>query len=1138
MLGASFLTYKLFHESDSNILLLVSNTYELNKLYNFLSSIIDHERIIIIPSDELVRVEYLSSSKELIAEQIFGINSLIDAKHKIIITTPSMAYRFLPSKELFKNNRITLKLGDRISFNLLREKLIKLGYTRVNKIDASLQFSIRGDIIDIFSLNYQNPIRIEFFDDDIESIRFFDISSQTSYEQVNSITILPASLNLLYDDEILNAKEKILNQFERDKDHLTQLQKEQIEAAILDDIEEISNGFLTSKNYKYFGFLQGFHTQLADYLNDHIVITTNENEFLKSSSILFDEARMFLDDLHQGGKTISHLSYYQNTIDIYSGAKNIYILNTFYIHRNSISIDIKNPFLGTSKERNTLAIIKSYSDLKYKLFLIVSNQQQIDSLKLCLDELHLNFSISDNLEIDEEKDIIISVGKISSGYQLESEKIAVLTSYELFGYKKKKSAYSSKFKEGVILGSYLELERGDYVVHEFNGIGQFIGITTLEVHGRHEDYLEILYAKGDKVYVPLYQFNLIRKYVGKDGKIPSLSNLSTEKWTKTKERVKEKVNDLALRLLDLYQSRKKIDGFSFNRDDEIQEEFEARFDHDLTKDQLKSLNEIKNDMESTIPMDRLLCGDVGFGKTEVAFRAAMKAILSGKQVCFLCPTTLLSKQHYEVSLERFEGFGVRIALLSRLKSEKENNDTISGVESGEIHLVIGTHKLLNDKVKFKNLGLLIIDEEQRFGVEQKEKIKEKTRSIDCLTLSATPIPRTLQSTLIGLKNVSTIETPPNERMPIQTYVVPYDEGVIKELIKRELSRNGQIFYVFNSIDRIYEKARRLELLVPECKIGIIHGKMEKDDVDDIMDDFYKGNLDLLLATTIIENGIDVRNANLILIENADHFGLAQLYQIKGRVGRGDRMAFAYLMINNYKTLTEQSKQRLKSIQDFTELGSGYKIAQRDLLIRGAGDILGPQQAGFIDEVGIDMYLRLLNEAIEENKTGNKNINKIESISNLNIDAYIPSSYASDTDKVELYQKILECHDIYKLNELRNYMRDMYGKIPLNTEYLIKKRKIDIYLSNKHCFEKCIENIKNTTLTLSNEFANINNIGSSLFTSLITLTNKINITYKNKVLAIEISKQEGRTDTLLKVMEIVIKLYNSYIKVEELNYENR
>ena len=725
----------------------------------------------------------------------------------------------------------------------------------------------------------------------------------------------------------------------------------------------------------------------------------------------------------------------------------------------------------------------------------------------------IEYSSTDGYEIDEKYRVTITTKFFPTSIEFLKNPAILVSSRELFADKNKVRTYSTRFKQGKILESVDDLEPGDYVVHEKYGIGRFNKIETVEVDGKHSDYIEVSYANNDKLYIPLYQFNLIRKYVGKEGAVPKLTNINTKSWEKTKKRIKERVNDLADRLLKLYQERANEPGFAFLKDDEIQKAFESDFKHELTPDQKKSIDEIKKDMESPHPMDRLLCGDVGFGKTEVAFEVTMKAILSEKQVLILCPTTVLAMQHYKVAQKRFKNFKINIALFTRMQTAKEQTEILKGAKNGEINLIIGTHKALGNKLEFKDLGLLIIDEEQRFGVEQKEKIKEKYKNIDCLTLSATPIPRTLQSSLIGLKNISKIETPPNERLPIQTYVINYDEDVISELIKRELSRRGQIYYVYNDIDGLYKKQITLQAMVPEARIGIIHGKMDKEDVDIIMDSFYEGEIDLLLSTTIIENGIDVRNANLLLIENADKFGLAQLYQIKGRVGRGDKIGYAYLMIRPNKESAPQSKKRLKAIQDFTELGSGYKIAQRDLLIRGAGDILGKEQAGFIDEVGIDLYIRLLNETIKKKEGKAPKINQKPIKSLQSIDAYIPQTFAENDNKIEIYQKIISINNVDELNKYQEVLTDQYGKLPNNVELLFKKREIDIYFAGDP-FDSYNDYKDRIDIKLTSDFSNINGIGSTLFTALIIYINKIKVSYRERQINISVLKISDWLETLI------------------------
>ena len=1123
--GTILLTLKKYNESNRNIFIYAANNYDANNIYNKLSSLIDEKNIILLPGDDLIRVEYISESKEIRSELIYGLYQIRHAEHSIIIATPSTLFRYYPSIKTFDESFLELHVGDDVDINELKSKLSELGYICVSKIDQSLEYASRGGVIDVFSLNYDSPIRIEFFDTVIESIRLFKIETQISYEKLDKAIIIPATINLLTSEEKTKAKNKIEFQLSKDLLNKEDGEKDEFEANVNEDINEILNNSFSNKYYKYYGFLQENYTELLDFAKNYEIIVCNNEDFKKSKNLLFEEATKFLLELFEKNKNISHLSYFNERASIYKNSLSNTYLESFYVNKDDVSIPLRSLTYIDPKGTTPLVILETLIKSRNKILIVYHSNDELKQIKNLLEELSLNYEETLNYSISDSSDVSLCEGSFNVSFELIKEHFILLASDDLLYDKRKIKAYSTHFKKGKVLESYEELEPGDYVVHEKYGIGKFIKIETIELQGKHNDYLEIAYANNDKLYVPLYQFNLIRKFVGKEGATPRLTNLNSNQREKTKKKIKDKVNDLADRLLTLYQQRASICGFSFKKDDEIQEAFEKEFDHTLTLDQQTSIKEIKADMEAPYPMDRLLCGDVGFGKTEVALEACMKAILSEKQVCFLCPTTVLSMQHYKVALNRFKDFKINIKLLNRMCTTKETNEILKGVKDGSVNLLIGTHKTLNNKVVFKDLGLLIIDEEQRFGVEQKEKIKEKYPNIDVLTLSATPIPRTLQSSLVGLKSISRIETAPIERLPIQTYVVNYDEGLIKELIKRELARNGQVYYIFNDTYRIYEKRLILQNLIPEARIDIIHGKMDKESVDEVMNEFYEGKIDVLLATTIVENGIDVRNANLLLVEDADKFGLSQLYQIKGRVGRSDKIAYAYLMIKGNKSLTEESKKRLKAIQDFTELGSGYKIAQRDLLIRGAGDILGKEQAGFIDEVGIDMYIRLLNETIAERqgkleKSPTKDIHALQ-----DIDAYVPKSFAKNDEKIEIYQKILDCKDLAKLYLLKDTLKDQFGQLPQSVELLFIKREISIYLDQEE-FEGYHEYPKRIDLILSKKFSDIKGIGTTLFTSFLKLVNKLKLAYRDKLIYISINKDGDWVKTLIEVLKTISQIYKS------------
>ena len=1133
IIGTVLLALKKYNETDANVFIYAANNYDANSIFNKLSSLIDEDKIVLLPGDDLIRVEYISESKEVKSELIYGLYKIRHSKHSIVIVTPSTLYRYYPSVKTFDDSFIEIHVGDDLNINDFKNKLSELGYISVSKIDQSMEYASRGGVIDVFSLNYEDPIRIEFFDTVIESIRLFKIETQTSYKKLDNAILIPATINLLTEEEKAKTKNKILNQLNKDLLNKREEDKEELIANVNEDIEQILNNSFSNKYYKYLSFLLEKPAELTDFADNFIVIVANNQDFNKAKSLLFEEATKFLLELHDKNKNISHLSYFNERASIFKGSLETTILEPFYNKKDDISIPIRSLTYLDPKGSTPLIILETLIKGRNKILIVYHSEEEGKEIKRLLDSTEIEYSETENYMLNENTPVSLCQGKFNVSFEIINQNAILLASDDLLYDKRKIKAYSTHFKKGKVLESYEELEPGDYVVHEKYGIGRFVKIETIELMGKHNDYLEIAYANNDKLFVPLYQFNLIRKFVGKEGATPRLTNLNSNQWEKTKKKIKDRVNDLADRLLTLYQERATIAGFSFKKDDEIQKAFEEEFNHKLTPDQETSIKEIKEDMEAPHPMDRLLCGDVGFGKTEVALEACMKAILSEKQVCFLCPTTVLSMQHYKVAIKRFGDFKINVKLLNRMCTVKETNDILKGIKDGSVNLLIGTHKALNDKVVFKDLGLLIIDEEQRFGVEQKERIKEKYPNVDVLTLSATPIPRTLQSSLVGLKSISRIETPPVERLPIQTYVINYDEEIIKELIKRELARRGQVYYIFNDTYRIYEKELILQKLVPECRIGIIHGKMDKEDIDIVMNEFYEGNIDVLLATTIVENGIDVRNANLLLVEDADHFGLSQLYQIKGRVGRSDKMAYAYLMIKGNKSLTDESKKRLKAIQDFTELGSGYKIAQRDLLIRGAGDILGKEQAGFIDEVGIDMYIRLLNETIAEkqgklNKSPTKDIKALQ-----DLDAYVPKEFAKNDEKIEIYQKILDCKDLAKLAILKDTLKDQYGALPQSVELLFIKREISIYLDEEE-FEKYVEYPKRVDLILSKNFSDIKGIGTTLFTSFLKFINKLKLSYHDKLIFISINKEGDWIQTLREILKSVSTMYKSKMKVVKKN----
>lgn len=1121
-IGVGLLFASLYHKKKDSYAIVSNNFYTAQKVYEFLLNFVPENDLVLFPSDELLRAEALSSSKELMAQRIYAMGQLAFGKDKILITHPSALCRFLPKKETFEELTIKLKVGSRFSLEKLKTTLINAGYTRVNKVDQSLQFALRGDILDIFSVNYLKPIRVEFFDDEIESIKYFDIASQSSLEKLDAIEILPASDTLLKDDELNDFSLRLNEVMEKDLSLIkSENTRDLYQQTITGDMEDILARNYKNRLYRYYGFALNQANSILSYFDPKVVFIPDKEGFEESSNLIFQEARDYLLELQKNGQAPSHLEEYMTLEEAFLN-KNVSYGSEFS-HTPDDEIFQTRSLVSTGAGISSLIpLIDSYRSSK-KIVLTLSDEHQRKTVTNLLSEFHVEYENVKGLSLPEGQ-LGVSDFSLNVGFELPSYSVTYISTSELFGKKLVATRFSGRFKNATILKSYQDLKPGDYVVHEYNGIGQFIQVKTMETDGVHRDYLEIAYAGGDELYVPLDQFRLVRKYSGREGYAPKLSHLYSGDWEKKKAKIKSRVNDLADRLIALYGERAKVGGYPFNEDDELQQRFEDEFPYSLTPDQAKSLEEIKKDMEKPYPMDRLLCGDVGFGKTEIAFRAAFKAIDNGKQVAMLAPTTLLARQHYEVAIERFQTFGIHIALLSRMVSAHEIKLVLEGLEKGTIDFVIGTHKLLSKEVHFKNLGLLIVDEEQRFGVAQKEKIKEMKKDVDVLTLSATPIPRTLQMSLIGIRPVSTINTPPEARTPIQTYVTPYEDKVVYELIKRELARLGQVFFIHNTISTIYEIGNKISRHVPGAKVGVVHGQMEKEEIEDVMQKFYDGELNVLVATSIIENGIDVPNANMIIVENADHFGLSQLYQIKGRVGRGDRVAYAYLMYKPHKKMNQDAIKRLKAIQDFTELGSGYKIAQRDLMIRGAGDILGPEQAGFIDSVGLDLYMQLLNEAIEEKKTGIKKAPP-KSRTLFDIDAYIPKSYAIASDKIELYQDLETAKNEEELKKVASHMRDVYGKMPHQVELLILQKRIN-FLMEKEEFFKIEQMDAYVDILLSDAFTRISHIAVDLFNALLPYMNEIKVNFVDKKVHVRLkrSKKDDWIDELYRILQTIDELY--------------
>ena len=991
----------LLAQKKKNILVVVNSLYEANKIYSSLENYTND--VYLFPMDDFLTSEALAISPDLEYSRLETINNTLLDKPIVVITNLMGYLRYLPTKKNYQQFFVNLKVGDEFNPQKLVEKFINSGYSRDTIVNKTGEFAVRGFIIDIFPLDEEYPVRIEFFGDEIDSIRYFDPETQKSIKKVDSITVKPCSEFLSTKDveEECFGKQKYLPKYEK----------------VSNIYEYLDDAFLVYKDYEQ---LKVGYTNI---LNDITTYKeTKDNEY--------------------------DLDYMFSLFDIHSD-QSIYYMNINNISDNNIlRYDVKtiNKFNEDSEKINTF-IRNCISN--GKTVVICLNKYQIRNIIKVL-----NMKIYETT-IDKiyENCVNIVEYKINGGFMYD--KYAFLSAVELFNIKEKNKKYSNKYKYAVTIDDINKLNIGDYVVHNVHGIGVYNGIKTLTLSGVVKDYIEVYYQGKDKLYIPVEKIDLLSKYSGKEGAHPKVNKLGGTEWIKTKNRVKNRVNDMADKLLELYAERQSRNGFAFSPDSEMIIDFENDFPYDLTKDQIRAIGQIKEDMEKSVPMDRLLCGDVGFGKTEVAFVAAFKAILDSKQVLFLCPTTILSDQHYKNALERFKDFPVSIALLNRFTSPKEVTRIVNGIKDGTIDLVFGTHRLFSDDIKPKNLGLLIIDEEQRFGVKHKEKIKEFKTNVDVLTLTATPIPRTLQMSLAGIRSLSLIETPPVNRYPVQTYVIEENNQIIKDAIYKELSRDGQIFILYNKVQSIENEVSKIQKLVPDARITSAHGQMSKSELENKIIDFINHEYDVLVCTTIIETGIDIPNVNTLIIMDADRFGLSQLYQIRGRVGRSDKFAYAYLMYNNSKVLTETAVKRLNVIKEFTALGSGFSIATRDLSIRGAGDILGSEQAGFIDSIGIDLYLKLLNDEVERKK-GNivEEDEDTDKQPLLNVSTHIDDKYVSEDElKIEIHRKISEIDSYDKLISVKQELEDRFGKL---------EEDVIVYMYEEW-FEKLAEKLKISTV---------------------------------------------------------------------------
>ena len=1032
------------------ILLITYNEIQAKQILEIIENF-EKEKAVLFPKKEIVTYDFVAESKDLPYERIETLNKIKDKKNLIVVTTIEALMQKLPPKEILFKNILEFKVGDIYNLEELKKTLVNLGYSRCEFIEGRGQFSVRGGIVDI-SINETLGVRIEFWGDEVDSIRNFNITSQRSINTLDKIKIYPAH-EFVLDNSIDEICKKITKK----------LVEENQEETIKKDIEQIKSGNYISKIDKYFNEFYDKQSTLLEYLNDNYLIILDEISKIEARqrNILQDNSNL-IKNLIEKEKIIPEALENIISIDLnqLENEKSVIYFEKQDIVTNrqaeKYTFNYRQINYYKSEIENLFEDIKRWNKEQKSIYVMVSTKEKAKKLKEILEKEEIACTIDEKLDKtiivkSTEKIVTITIGKLPNGFENFEINQVVVSADELIEGKKKKTFANKAYKEGEKV-VFADLEIGDYVVHKNYGIGIFIGVNTITADGTTKDYIKLKYKDDAILYVPTSQLDSIRKYVGGDAINPPINSLGSKDWIKTKEKVKKNLRAVAKELIELYAKREKAKGYAFSKDTPWQSQFENSFPYQETDDQLRCIEEVKKDMENQRPMDRLLCGDVGYGKTEVAIRAAFKAVMDHKQVAYLVPTTVLAQQQYEEFRDRMTEFPIKVDILNRFKSKKYQDEVVKKLKLGEVDIVIGTHRMLSKDVEFKDIGLLIIDEEHRFGVKAKEKIKEYKSNIDVLTMTATPIPRTMHMSIVGIRDMSVIYEPPHNRKPVQTYVLEYDQEVIKEAITKELERDGQVFYIYNRVDTIQKKADEISRLVPEAKVSYAHGRMSGNQIEEIMQDFIDKKSNVLVCTTILESGIDIANANTIIVENADRMGLAALYQIRGRVGRSDRQAYAYITYRKDKMLSEEADKRLKAIKEFTEFGSGFKIAMRDLEIRGAGSLLGEIQSGHLEQVGYDTYCNLLDEVVKELQ-GTEIEPDIDIQIDLNVTSYIPDEYIEDSaQKIEIYQNIALCRKEEDIQNVVDEIIDRFGNMPAELENLLDIARIK-YLAKPFSISK-------------------------------------------------------------------------------------
>ncbi len=1074
--GKSYIINGIFEENDNSMVVVTHSDVDAKNLYEDLSFYTTD--VFYFPVREVVFYNVDAISGDLRWARLKVIKEILqNERKKIIVTSIDALTSLYTPKEYYLRYSMIIKTGDDIDLKEISKSLLQCGYERVEVVEGKGEFSFRGGILDVFPPTSAYPYRVELFGDEVDSIRTFNTESQRSIEKVEEFSIFP-SKEVIVDDECRSrAVQNINEELKKVIANVSKENKESVEkikGIVGKNIELLNNTYYFETIDSYLPFFYEKLDSFFDYLQGYTFVV---DDFKRSSgkmeSIYYEFNENYMSFLQRGDILPSQNSLLLNKGELESKLENSSLITlSSFLNKsdglfNTVDIGFEEVTLNKYNGQLNMLIedIQERKEKKYKTVILAGTRPRGERLVKTLMEKGIFSTYKDSIDKIEAGEVVITFGNLLRGFDYPELELSIISDKDIFGETRRKRSGKAVRKKGVAkITSFAELKPGDYVVHANHGIGVYKGIKQMAAGGTTRDYLDIVYDKGDKLYVPVDQLDLVQKYIGSEGNSPKINKLGGAEWQKAKAKVRKSINEIAQDLVKLYAARATLKGHSFGKDTEWQRQFEDEFPYEETPDQLASLEEIKRDMESDKPMDRLLCGDVGYGKTEVAIRAAFKAVMDGKQVAFLVPTTILAEQHYNNFIKRFSDFPIKIDMISRFRTPKQQKATLQALKEGNVDILIGTHRLVSKDIVFKDLGLLIVDEEQRFGVAQKEKIKGMKKNVDVLTLSATPIPRTLHMSLTGVRDISVIETPPEDRYPIQTYVVEQNDQLIRDAILREIGRGGQVYFVYNRVESIDSMANYIRDLVPECKVGIMHGQMTEKELETEMIAFMNKEYDVLVCTTIIETGIDISNVNTMIVHNADKMGLSQLYQLRGRVGRANRIAYAYFIYTKDKILTEVAEKRLKALKDFTELGSGFKIAMRDLEIRGAGNMMGSSQHGHMASIGYDLYCRMLEDTIKLIKGEIEN-EPIETSVDIKVDAFIPSSYITDEiQKIEVYKKIAAIENINDFMEIKSELEDRYSSIPDSVYNLM-----DIAYIKSICKGLYIEDIKETAKELRFKF---------------------------------------------------------------------